>query len=170
MEGVEPVGVAGALAVDAPGALQRFGEGGLAVRVALDLARDIADQPTEEGARLARMAHALLVAAAMQEPCGLAPGVARDAGVGLAQRHALLARQRREPLHGAQHQVAVGGPGDGPSAPSRPDKCNAFFTDDELQPGGPNDGSSSPWAGLQYQMEELSGVRALAWRPAGRDP
>ena len=58
------------------------------------------------------MAHALLVAAPVQAR-GLAAGMARDAGVGLAQRHALLARQRREPLHGAQHQVAVGGIGDG---------------------------------------------------------
>ncbi len=65
VEGVELVGVARALAMDAPGALQRLGAGRLARGIALDLAGDVADQPTEEGAQLAQMAHALLVAAAI---------------------------------------------------------------------------------------------------------
>jgi hypothetical protein len=90
----------GAPVMDAPGALRRPGEGRLARGIALDLAGDFADQPTGEGARLARIAHALLVAAAMQEPRGLAPGVARDAGAGPARRHALAARGIRWPSAG----------------------------------------------------------------------
>jgi hypothetical protein len=54
-----------------------------------------------------------LVAAAVQQPRRLAPGVARDARVGLAQRHALPAGEVGDALDGAQHQMAVGGIGDG---------------------------------------------------------
>jgi hypothetical protein len=38
------------------------------------------------------------VAPTVQQPSGLAPGVARNAGVGLAQRYALLARERGDAL------------------------------------------------------------------------
>jgi hypothetical protein len=81
MEGVELVGVARALAMDAPGALQRLGAGCLARGIALDLAGDVADQPPEKCAEFAQMAHALLVAAPVQQARGLAAGMARDAGV-----------------------------------------------------------------------------------------
>jgi hypothetical protein len=112
VEGVELAGVAGFLVADALCPRERLGEGGLARGIACDLAGDVADDPAEEGAQAAQVAHALLVAAAVQQARGLAPGMACDAGEGLAQRHTLPACQRREPLHGAQHQVAVGRVGD----------------------------------------------------------
>ena len=108
MQGVELVLVAGLLGQDPLGALQDRLERRLQLRVTGDLAADIADQPAQPGAHLPEPAQALLVAAGVQQPGRLAPGLGRQPREGLPQLHPMALRQTVQPLDRPQDQVAVG--------------------------------------------------------------
>jgi hypothetical protein len=105
---VELARVARALDQQPGHALLGGGEGGLEVRPARDLPRDIAVQPAEEGAQPPDMAQRLPVAGAVHQPRRLAPGLGGQPHEGLAQRHAVPAGEAGQPADAGVQQVAVG--------------------------------------------------------------
>jgi hypothetical protein len=101
--------VLAALAQQPGDALERRGEGGAhCLGGCRRSCGDVAREPAEPGAHASDHALGLAVAAAMDQPGDLAPGMGGDARVGLAQRDAVPAREAAEDLDAAVDELAVG--------------------------------------------------------------
>ena len=137
-----------ALRADLGGPRERSLEGRLDGPVALDLAADIADQPTQAGAQ---EAHLSMVAVELLGVCITSRHHRRllgDAQIGLPQPRAMVASQAIEPLDrrmqqlGGIHPVraAVATCGIGAGAPALPGSAISLFdrpSRDNLLPGWP---------------------------------